>query len=233
MPTLDDIQNAIKAILNTKWEQREGTIVPEPEDVQLGNDAVCLEGTVLYADLSDSTALVKGFKDWFVAQVYKSYLTSACRLIRMNNGVITAFDGDRVMGVFIGEYKNSSAAKTALMINYVVKNVVNKLLKEHYPTTGYQLEQAVGIDTGKLFVARTGIRGSNDLVWVGRAANFAAKLCSLRESVNASYITEDVFKMLDDKSRNGGDPKRCMWEKIMWSEQGIPVYRSSWWWKPD
>ena len=33
----------------------------------------------------------------------------------------------------------------------------------------------LGIDTSKLFVARTGIRKSNDLVWVGRAANYAAK----------------------------------------------------------
>lgn len=232
MAILEDIQKEIKEILDTKWSQRDGDVVPDPKDIQLGNDAVCMEGTVLYADLAESTALVKGHKDWFAAEVYKSYLISACRLIRHNDGVITAFDGDRVMAVFTGDSKNSSATKTALMINYVVTEVINKAIKAKYSDTTFQIRQSVGIDTSKLFVARTGIRGSNDLVWVGRAANYAAKLCSLRYSNYASYITEDVFKMLNDETKNGGNPKRCMWEKIAWTDQGIDAYRSNWHWKP-
>lgn len=233
MALLEEIQEEVKEIFKTKWELRDGNVVPEPDDVQIGNDAVCFDGAVLYADLADSTALVKGFKDSFAAEVYKAYLVSACRLIRFNNGVITAFDGDRVMAVFIGDLKNSSAAKTALMINYVVKEVINKFIKEQYPKTEFQMQQVVGIDTSKLFIARTGIRGSNDLVWVGRAANFAAKLCALREGIYVSYITEDVFNALSDTSKNGGNPKRCMWEKVLWTSQGINVYRSSWHWKID
>ncbi len=230
---LEEMQKEIAEILKTKWDRRNGNIVPEPEDLQLGNDAICIKGAVLYADLADSTALVKGYKDWFAAKVYKAYLVSACRLIRVNGGVITAFDGDRVMAVFIGDHKNSLAAKTALMINYVVKEVLNRSIKEQYPDTTFQVRQAVGIDTSDLFVARTGIRGSNDLVWVGRAANYAAKLCALRESVYTSYITTDVFDALSDSSKNGGNPKRCMWEKIAWTNQGVNVYGSSWHWKPD
>jgi len=58
-------------------------------------------------------------------------------------------------------------------------------------------------------------------------------LCGLREGNYASYITEDVFKVLHETSKNGGNPKQCMWEKVVWSSQGINVYRSSWQWKPD
>ena len=232
MAILEDIQKEVKEIFDTSWSRRDGYVVPEPEDVQLGNDAVCLDGTVLYADLAESTALVKGHKDWFSAEVYKSYLVSACRLIRHNDGVITAFDGDRVMAVFIGDSKNSSAAKTALMMNYVVTEVINKSIKAKYPDSTFQIRQSVGVDTSKLFIVRTGIRGSNDLVWVGRAANYAAKLCSLRYSNYASYITEDVFNMLSDETKNGGNPRQCMWEKVAWTDQGINAYRSHYWWKP-
>jgi hypothetical protein len=35
----------------------------------------------------------------------------------------TAFDGDRVMAVFIGDSKNTSAVKAALQINYVTKHL--------------------------------------------------------------------------------------------------------------
>src|SRR5436305_868835 len=83
-------------------------------------EAVELDATVLYADLADSTGLVQGYKDWFAAEVYKTYLMAASELIKNNDGTITAFDGDRVMGVFIGGSKNSSAARCALQINHFV-----------------------------------------------------------------------------------------------------------------
>jgi len=146
MSLLVEISDEIQSILDTDWGYRDGNVVPEAEDVQLGNDAVLLDGTVLYADLAKSTHLVKGFKNWFAAEVYKSYLVCACKIIRNNNGEITAFDGDRVMAVFIGDSKNTSAAKTALQINYAVQQVINPKVKEVYPETNYQLRQAVGID---------------------------------------------------------------------------------------
>jgi class 3 adenylate cyclase len=51
--------------------------------------------------------------------------------------------------------------------------------KKKWPKTDFELKQRVGIDTSKVFVARTGIRGSNDLVSVGNAANNAAKMAAL------------------------------------------------------
>jgi len=74
------------------------------------------------------------------------------------------------MAVFIGDSKNSSAAKTALQIKFLTREIINPILKQAYPSSAFQLEQSVGVDTGKLLVARTGVRGANDLVWVGRAA---------------------------------------------------------------
>ena len=114
MKTLAEIESEIVQILKTNWKRRKGQKVPEAEDVQLGNDAVEIEGTVLYADLKDSTGLVLGYKDWFAAEVYKCYLRVACEIIRNNGGTISAFDGDRVMAVFIGDSKNSNAAICAL-----------------------------------------------------------------------------------------------------------------------
>jgi len=229
MKSSQEILNEVREIFSVKWQTREGRKVPEAEEVTLDNDAVLLEGTVLYADMSDSTGLVNGFKRWFAAEVYKAYLVAACNVIRNQSGEITAFDGDRVMAVFIGNHKNSSAAKAALQINYIV-NEVNAVLKQKYPTTAYQLRQSIGIDTSPLFVAKTGIRASNDLVWVGRAANYAAKLCSLRQDNGSTFITESVFNALSDETKNGGSPRRCMWEKALWQEKGIVVYKSSWIW---
>ena len=155
---------------------------PRPEDVKLGNDAVKLDGTVLYADLADSTGLVKQKSAAYAAEVYKSYLHCASKIIKHYDGVITAFDGDRVMAVYIGDRKNSNAVQSSLAINHAVLKIINPKIEAQYPGKGYTVRQSVGIDTGPLFVAKTGICGSNDLVWVGTAANLAAKLCALSAS---------------------------------------------------
>lgn len=214
-----------------QWVARDGQKVPEPEDIGLeGNNAVNLDATVLYADMADSTGLVDGYKPMFAAEIYKTYLAGTSRVIRDNGGEITAFDGDRVMAVFIGDSKNTSAAKTALRINSYVTEL-NSAIKAAYPNTAYTLRQSVGIDTSNLFVARTGLRKYNDLVWVGRAANYAAKLCSLGDATYPTHITEDVFTKLADESKYGGDNRKLMWEKLIWNKTGAVIYRSSWTWK--
>ena len=101
----DELEVYVQNVLDEQWERRQGKEIPDPEDLPLKNLAVELEATVLYADLAASTKMTKGYKDWFAADVYKSYLYCAAKIIRARDGIITAYDGDRVMGVFIGESK--------------------------------------------------------------------------------------------------------------------------------
>lgn len=230
MALSEDLAGEVKNILATSWQERDGQKVPEAADIRLGNDAVKLQATILYADLAESTNLVDKHKASFAAEVYKSYLHCASKIISTEGGVITAFDGDRVMAVFIGKTKNTSAARCALKINHAVVKIINPAIKAVFPKSEYTLKHSVGVDTSTLFVARTGIWGSNDLVWVGRAANYAAKLCALRHSTYASYITADVFKVMSEKVKSSSG--RPMWEATKWEEKGITVYRSTWIWRP-
>lgn len=228
----DELRQEVDAILKTKWESRDGYVVPSTETIQLGNDAVKLNGTVFYADLADSSGLVQGHKSWFAAEVYKCYLACACRIIRSLGGEITAFDGDRVMAVFIGDTPNTAAAKAGLKLNWVVDKILNPKIKQSFPDVTYAVRHAVGIDASDLFIARTGIRGSNDLVWVGKAANVAAKMCGLRHGGNFVYVTKAVLDKLNDSAKYSGDnPKKWMWESIEWN--GQTIYRSGWIWSAD
>lgn len=225
----DDLAKEVREVFKTTWSTRKGTKVPESEDLGLGNDAVELDGTVLYADLDASTNLVDSYAPTFAAEIYKTYLHCAAKIIRSEDGVITSYDGDRIMAVYIGDLKNTAAATSALKINYAVTQIVNPILKECYPKKNYIVRQIVGIDTSPLFVARTGIRGSNDLVWVGRAANYAAKLCSLSADY-PSRLTGTVYDMLLDSAKYSNDGKP-MWEAESWNEMnGMTIFRSNWRW---
>lgn len=116
MSLKDDLKSEVAAIFDDAWTTRDGTVVPESADIKLGKDAVKLTATVLYADLSGSTRLVDGHKDWFAAEVYKAYLRCAAKILTSDGGVVTAYDGDRIMGVFIGESKSTAAVRAALKI---------------------------------------------------------------------------------------------------------------------
>ncbi len=227
---LRSIQSEISAILRERWDVRDGHVVPDTTMLALRNQGVHLDATVLYADLADSTTLVSNYREEFAAEIYKSFLVSACRIIREESGEITAFDGDRVMAIFLGKSKNTLAARAGLKIHFVV-NEINRLLAQYYPSTSFKIAHAVGIDTGKLLAAKTGIVRSNDLIWVGRAANFAAKLSTLRDPGYPTFITESVYTKLHDTTKFGGSPRRNMWERRLWSEHGVTLYRSQWWWE--
>lgn len=225
----DDLRSEVHKILRERWTTRSGRTVPETDDLKLSNDAVILDGTVLYADLDDSTELVDTRSRAFAAEIYKSYLVCAARIIRAEGGTITGYDGDRIMAVFIGNAKNSIAARTALKINYAVSEIINPAIRAQYPNCGYSVKHVVGIDTSDLFVARTGIRGANDLVWVGRAANHAAKL-SARPGP-PTQITSEVYDQLDNSSKFGANGQN-MWVQATAREIGYKrIYTSSWWWE--
>lgn len=229
MSLADELRDYVASTHVKQWARRNGQIVPQTADIALGNDAVDLDAVVLYADLKDSTGLVQNYTDTFAAEVYKNYLYCVSRIIRAHNGTITAFDGDRVMGLYIGDSKNSQAAKTALKINWAVENILQPAIVAQYKNTTYKLKQKVGIASSKTMVARTGIRGSNDLVWVGNAANIAAKLAALDYGY-ASYITQDVYSRLSEETKLGGDPRRPMWKDLGAAETYGRIYGSTFWW---
>jgi len=224
-----DLEKEVAAVFMAKWDERDGNVVPEDDSLTLGNDAVKLKATVLYADLADSTALVDSQSAFVAAEMYKTFLHCAAKIIRSEDGVITAYDGDRVMAVYIGDMKNTRAVRSALKINYAGLSIINPAQKSMYTSISYTLKHVVGIDTSQLFVAKTGVRGANDLVWVGRAANYAAKLATLPHSFS-SYITEEVYDAMKEDVKVAADG-RPMWEAVRWNNfDDRIIYRSNWWW---
>ena len=46
MALADDLNSQVVQIFREQWTTRSGRVVPEPDDLALGDDAVVLEGTV-------------------------------------------------------------------------------------------------------------------------------------------------------------------------------------------
>jgi len=236
MALIDDLRTESNEIVKNTWDIRDSKAVPEPEDLGLKNEGVRMQATFLYADLADSTELAIGGAK-IAAEVFKAYLRRTTRIIRALGGEIRSFDGDRVMGVFTEGNKNTAAAKAALKINHFFRKILHPAFAEKYRSNTPGLVQTVGIDTSNVLVVRAGIRNNNDLVWVGRAPNVAAKLSAIRDG-NPSYITEAVFNSMLDEAKYGvsNGVKTLMWVRCTWKggeAYGVPiVYRSTWTWQP-
>jgi class 3 adenylate cyclase len=231
MGLLSDLQREIQAIFRGSWEIAKAQVVPDPSTFKLLNEARCFDSaTVLYVDLSGATALVNNYNWVFAGEIYKAYLSCITKIVRHQGGVITAYGGDRIMAVFVNSNHASSAAVCGLKINWAVLKIVNPALKAQYPRKEYIVKQVVGIDTSELLVARVDVRSANDLLWIGRAANYSAKLSEHRNDIQ-TWITEQTHAALADWAKLGGNPPEDMWTRYSWTGmKDIPVYGSNWWW---
>ncbi len=230
MSVLTDLKASVETIVTGQWDHTDGRVVPDTSDLALGNHRVQMSAVVLYADLADSTELAITNQE-IAAEVFKAYLQGATRLIRANAGEVRSFDGDRVMGVFIGDHKNTNAARCGLQINYFFTKLLAPRFTSAYAASlvGFKFAQTVGIDNGIVQVVRGGIRHNNDLVWVGRAPNVAAKLSAIRNGKHSTFVTEDVYKEIAQnlkKSTTNTD----VWSRLSWSAgppYGVPIIYGS------
>lgn len=229
MALADDLEKEVKKTFQTNWTEEKTEDVPDAEDLLLNsNHAKKIEAaTVLYADLDGSTNMVDTLSWQQSAEVYKCYLRCASEIIRSEGGVITAYDGDRVMAVFTGNSKNTNAVRTAMKINRAVVKIIRPAYAAQYAQSDFEVKHVVGIDMSTLRAARIGVRGDNDIVWVGRAANHAAKLCNL--SKHPIWITAAIHDNMHESVKNSDG--KSMWNKYNWNTfDNSTVYGSNFYW---
>lgn len=219
MALADDLAAEVARTFKIRWREDAAHVVPAPKDLTLdANHAKYFESaTVVYADLDGSTNMVDTLFWEKAAEIYKTYLRSASLIIKAEGGSITAYDGDRVMGVFTDDSKHTSAVRAAMKINRAVREIIRPAFAEQYAATTFDIKHVIGVDTSALRAARVGVRGDNDLTWVGSAANHAAKLTAL--SKHPIWITSAIYDNMSDvvKYKSGTSSSANMWTKYKWN----------------
>lgn len=188
-------------------------ILPTIADLSFGNAGEHLDVTVLYADISESTAMVDELSDIRAAEYYKSFLHCASQLVKQNSGEVQAYDGDRVMALYVGDKQADNAVKTAFQINSAVAEIINPTFELIYGSNHRKLQFTVGIDSGTVLAIKVGVRAVGELAWIGGAANYAAKLNSF-EGLDHDFpirITSSTFDKLTSNYLVGADGL-LMWD---------------------
>lgn len=233
----DDLVSARDSIVGTPFAVRNGTVVPTTTDVGY-SEAVKLDATYLYADLVDSSGLVAACPKETVGKILRLYLDLSVRIIRKRGGHIRSFDGDRVMGIFIGAGRYDASVKSAMQIKWACRELIQPKISATYKSvkdSGWVIKTGCGIASGDALIVRGGVRqSSSDLVSVGIAPNLAAKLSDVRGEPYNVRIGAATYKNLSDAARlsKGVD----MWDgtySLTMGGKSYSYYRSSYWWSID
>ncbi|KQP01417.1 hypothetical protein ASF30_02025 [Leifsonia sp. Leaf264] len=232
----DAFDGKMNEILATPWNSENARVVPKTEDVAQRDGAKLIEATFMYADMADSTLLVKRYKKEFAARVVRMYMRASVDCIRNRGGHIRSFDGDRVMGVFIGDRRRNDAVEAALNLSWVVDQVINPKLKAWLARSNsatWSVAHRSGIDDGETLIVRGGARNNSDLVSIGNAPNIAAKLSGIRGESGSITITSRVYDVLSEGNKMSGDT--AMWKKRDEAAVGphaVSTYSCGWMRKP-
>lgn len=233
----EDTKSGIDGVLDEAWVITNGTVVPTTEDVTLKNGGRLITATYLYADLAGSSQLAQTVDKKIVGKVIRAYLNAATRLLNHYDGKIRSFDGDRVMAIFMGNSKNTSAVKAAFALNWAVQQIIRGKLDKKWPTSlkDYTMHHGVGIDTGEALIVRGGVRNHSDLVSIGSAPNIAAKLSDLRHAPDI-YITDHVFNNIHSSVKRDLKDTYDVWKKQPDQTVGgatVTIYGASYWRSPN
>jgi adenylate cyclase len=231
----DDVKAGVDGVLNPAWSKRNGNVVPATEDIVLRDGAVNIDATYLYADLAKSSVLGQKINNEVAAKIIRSYLNAATRILKNYGGEIRSFDGDRVLAIFIGDSKNTKAARSALALNWAVQEVLRPKFEARWSNLSntWTANHGVGIDTGEAMLVRGGVRNHNDLISIGAAPNVAAKLSELRATPDI-YITKAVYDKIEagKKTSKSGQSMWSRYGKVEVGSNSYIVYGSAWRWSP-
>ena len=168
----------------------------------------------------------------------KSYFSGAVKIINDNGGKVRSFNGDGMLAFFMGDTRTSPAVKSAMQIDWFVGNVLRPRFRKYFENNPSALGKALdfeigaGIDDGWIYAVKVGIKGTNDVAWVGRATNTAAKLSNVGKGDGNIYITGIAYDRLHNWAKLSSGTN--MWSDMTFMDiagTNRGVRSTTYWWK--
>jgi adenylate cyclase len=191
----DELKEEVQSINSTKFIHEITTtkLVPVVDDPAITypnlvtriQKSKLLTSAVLFVDMRGSTGMSMKHDADALAGVYASFVRAMSKCAHYYNGHVRNIIGDRVMVVFDRENCFRNAVNAAILMNSIVKYVLNKEISL------VTIKAGIGIDFGPMLVTKTGVikqGNENDankaLVWLGKPANVASKLTDSANKAN-------------------------------------------------
>ncbi|WP_211277023.1 adenylate/guanylate cyclase domain-containing protein, partial [Tamilnaduibacter salinus] len=157
---LKDLDDSVKVVTSSDFEVEiiETDFVPSFSDANITYDNLdtkkkkCkrLESCVLYVDIRSSAKISAERQPQTLAKMYSSFVRTMISCARYYGGHVRNIVGDRVMVVFDKENCFENAIDTAVLMNSVCNNILNKRI------SSFEFRTGIGIDYGKMLITKSG-----------------------------------------------------------------------------
>ena len=193
----EDILNHINDnFLQGDYEITPSDVIPSTNDLGFGRKGKAVNAAVLYADMRHSSAIVDRQSGQAAAKIYQSYQFAMADIARANGADIRSYDGDRIMALFPRvDGSDNKGCMNAVKAGKEMAWFFHNILKRRLRGFAIPLDCGIGIAFGPILAVRIGLGSSSDnsdVVWVGRAANIAAKLSDRGRHPNYVYVDHEI-----------------------------------------
>lgn len=166
------------------------------------DDVVCV-----YFDLSSSTNILRDYGDEISVKIFDSYIKSATRIFKNFECSYLDIQGDGGFALFSGDKHIQRAMVSAITLKTLLSKSysgnLNDLVKKI--KSKINLSSRIGVHIGKILAKKSGIRGENEILWLGGLVSVASKICGLKRE-NAELfkgdlgekIKSDILKISED-----------------------------------
>ena len=174
--------DAITALRRTTMEsadelERGRTSAASPVDA--------IEVTVLFADLSGSTAFGQQLDAEEVHALLEQFYDRADRVIQQHDGHIVRHIGDCVMAVFGAPVAHDDDAERAARASLAIQAAIPEVSAR----VGRPIGVHIGVAGGQVVASRTGSASHSEYTVTGNAANLASRLTS--EAASGEILVSD------------------------------------------
>lgn len=174
-----------------------------------------LKMVVLYVDLVGSTNMTLELPENKVAIIITCFAQEMSSTIRQHNGLVLKFVGDAVIGYFLAEENQLSAADNAVLCGKsmltVIQKGINPILNQYdYP----DLAIKIGIDYGENMIVRYGSDSQRSHVDIlGPTMNITAKIQNVAKP-DQILIGDDVYSRIHPSIQSSFE--RVVWKNNEW-----------------
>jgi class 3 adenylate cyclase len=231
-----DLENNVDRVFGEDFTQVVSDVIPDIENsidrrLTLGNKGILGDFTFLYVDMRGSSSYTDQHRLQTITKIYKAYHICMVDCIKIFNGRIRSFDGDRVLGVFSGPGKENNALNCAMKMVGCKIDLLQPKIYSTYNNDNFSL--GIGISTGKTMVSIAGSgydKNNRDLIWIGNAPNLGSKLSDEADSPYSIYICKNTYDGLSDINKyvTKGRIKHLKWKSatFRFKDEDIEIYKT-------
>lgn len=155
-----------------------GLVLPDPDSLGIAEGRY-LRAAILYADIRGFTSMIESFPARHSLVALEVFVSEMTRVARDLSGEVVDCAGDRILVAFARPPFDTSnkPAQQSFECAIWMQTVMTMAIQPLLATAGYpDISCGIGVDYSDVVVARVGIRNRPKLVFLGNAANRAAKL---------------------------------------------------------